>query len=360
MRKALPNPIIEGQAPTALAPMQDVTTWEFMKVVDHFGSPDYYFTEYFRVHRTSVLDKHILYSITHNPTGRPVFAQLLGENLEYLKRAAGELGSHPIAGIDLNLGCPAPKVYKKNVGGGLLRNLDQVDKIFGVLREYSPHRFVVKARIGFDDTAPFEGLLELLGKHEVDLLSLHGRTVRELYWAEVHYDYIKHAVSALPCPVLANGNITSYRIAAQVLKETGCHGLMIGRSAIRNPWIFRQIRQHLSGEAVFQPSLGDVHDYIWLLQETFANPGVPERAWVNRLKKFFNFIGLSVDPKGAFLYEIRRVKSIKEMNDVLDRHLLREPERPFSIEPYPRLVARPNRESPVKPLAQAHPMSASA
>ena len=359
-RKALPDPIIEGQAPTALAPMQDVTTWEFMKVVDHFGSPDYYFTEYFRVHATSVPDKHILYSITHNPTPRPVFAQLLGENLEYLKRTVEALRPHPIAGIDLNLGCPAPKVYKKNVGGGLLRSLDHVDKVFELLREYSPHRFTVKARIGFDDTAPFEGLLELLRKHEVDLLSLHGRTVRELYWSEVHYDYIRHAVSALPCPVLANGNITSYRKAAQVLRETGCHGLMIGRSAIRNPWIFRQIRQHLSGKAVFNPTLGDVHAYARLLQETFANPAVPERAWVNRLKKFFNFIGLSVDPKGAFLYEIRRVKSIRAMNDVLDRHLLRHPERPFSTEPYPGLLARPNRESPVKPLVQAYPLSAGA
>ena len=360
MRQALPDPIIEGQAPTALAPMQDITTWEFMKVVDHYGSPDYYFTEYFRVHETSNLDKRILYSITHNPTGRPVFAQLLGENLERLKRTVDALRPHPIAGIDLNLGCPAPKVYKKKVGGGLLRTLDQVDKIFELLREHSPHRFTVKSRIGFDDTAPFEGLLELLKKHEVDLLSLHGRTVKELYWSDVHYDYIKHAVSTLPCPVLANGNITSYRKAVQTLQETGCHGVMIGRSAIRNPWIFQQIQQRLSGQAVFHPTLGDVHAYAQLLQETFANPNVPERAWVNRLKKFFNFIGLSVDPDGQFLFEIRRVKSIAEMNAVLDRRLLRDPERPFATEPYPGLVARPNRESPVKPLTSISPRSCSA
>ena len=352
MRKALPDPIIRSQAPTALAPMQNVTTWEFMKVIDHYGSPDYYFTEFFRVHETSILEKHILYSITHNPTQRPIFAQLIGENLEHLKRTVDALRSHPIAGIDLNLGCPAPKVYKKNVGGGLLRNLDHVDKVFGLLRQHSPHRFVVKTRIGFEDTAPFEGLLELINKHDVDLLSLHGRTVKELYWSEVHYDYIKHAVSTVRCPVMANGNVTSYMKGAQVLKDTGCHGLMIGRSAIRNPWIFRQIRQYLSGVEVFHPSLGDVYEYIQRLQETFANPDVPERAWVNRLKKFFNFIGLSVDTKGQFLYEIRRVKSVKEMNDVLVRHLLKEPGKPFSTEPYPGLVARPNRESPVKPLAE--------
>ena len=351
MSRPLPDPIIAGQACTALAPMQDVTTWEFMKVVDQFGSPDYYFTEYFRVHETSVLEKHILYSITHNPTDRPVFAQLIGENLEYLERTVKDLAPHPIAGIDLNLGCPAPKVYKKKVGGGLLRELDQVDKIFRLLREISPHRFTVKARIGFDDTEPFERLIELVNKHDIDLLSLHGRTVKEMYWADVHYDYIAEAVKAAKCPVLANGNITSHIKGAEVLSETGCHGLMIGRSAIRNPWIFRQIREHLSGLSVYQPTLGDVHTYAQSLKETLVKPGVPEQNAVNKLKKFFNFIGQSVDTEGQFLYEIRRIRSFENMEDVLQRHLLDLADQPFALEPYPGLVARPNRETCVKPVA---------
>ena len=333
--------------------MQDVTTWEFMKVVHHFGSPDFYFTEYFRVHETSTLEKHILFSITHNPTDRPVFAQLIGENLDYIKRTVEELSAHPIAGIDLNLGCPAPKVYKKKVGGGLLRALDQVDKIFSLLREIAPQRFTVKSRIGFDDTVPFPQLIELINKHDVDLLSLHGRTVKEMYWSEVHYDYIAYAASHARCPVLANGNITSFQKAADVLDETGCHGIMIGRSAIRNPWIFRQIRQHWGGQEVFQPRLSDVYDYAQLLIETSHNPEVPERNRVNRLKKFFNFIGLSVDPKGQFLYEIRRVRTEDAMQDVLKRHLLDKGDTPFANEPYPGLVARPNRETQVKPMAEA-------
>lgn len=321
-----------------------------MKVVDYFGSPDYFFTEYFRVHETSVLEKHILYSITHNPTNRPVFAQLIGENLEYIKRTVNDLRHHPVAGIDLNLGCPAPKVYKKKVGGGLLRDLDQVDQIFGLLRDISPHRFTVKARIGFDDTTPFEGLIELINKHNVDLLSLHGRTVKEMYWADVHYDYIAHAVSEAQCPVFANGNITSYRKGAEVLKETGCFGLMIGRSAIRNPWIFRQIREHFAGKEVYQPTLGDVYGYSHALIDTLFNSKVPETNRVNKLKKFFNFVGLGVDPEGNFLHEIRRVRTLEAMEDVLKRHLLDKSDKAFSEEPYPGLVARPNRETQVKPF----------
>ncbi len=350
MPRPLPEPILTDSPCTALAPMQDVTTWEFMNVVDQFCSPDYYFTEYFRVHETSILEKHILYSITHNPTDRPVFAQLIGENLEYIERTVNDLRPHPIAGIDLNLGCPAPKVYKKKVGGGLLRDLDQVDKIFGLLREISPHRFTVKARIGFDDTAPFEGLIELINKHNVDLLSLHGRTVKEMYWADVHFDYIAHAVAKAQCPVFANGNITSYQKGAEVLKETGCFGLMIGRSAIRNPLIFRQIREHFSGKVVYQPTLGDVYEYSHALIDTLFKPKIPETNRVNKLKKFFNFVGLSVDPDGQFLHEIRRVRDFESMEDVLKRHLLDKAELPYSNEPYPGLVARPNRETQVKPL----------
>ncbi|MBH52753.1 MAG: dihydrouridine synthase [Opitutaceae bacterium] len=332
--------------------MQDVTTWEFMKVVHQFGSPDYYFTEYFRVHETSILEKHILYSITDNPTDRPIFAQLIGENLEYIERTVSELKSHPIAGIDLNLGCPAPKVYKKNVGGGLLINLDHVDKIFGLLREISPHLFTVKSRIGFEDTAPFERLLDLINKHDVDLLSLHGRTVKEMYWADVHYDYIAEAVKRANCPVLANGNVTSYLKAEEILYNTGCQGIMIGRSAIRNPWIFRQIREHLAGDVVFQPTLGDVFAYSQSLRETLFKESVPEQNQVNKLKKFFNFIGLGVDPEGQFLYEIRRVRFFEDMDDVLYRYLKVHSDKPFATEPYPGLVARPNRETQVKPLVE--------
>ena len=352
MSRPLPEQILKDQPCTALAPMQNVTTWEFMKVVNEFGSPDYYFTEYFRVHETSVLEKHILYSITENPTDRPVFAQLIGENLEYIKKTVEHLSAHPVAGIDINLGCPAPKVYKKNVGGGLLRKLDQVDKIFGLLREISPQRFTVKARIGFEDTKPFNGLIELINKHDVDLLSLHGRTVKEMYWADVHYDYIAEAVARTKCPVMANGNITSYQRGAEVHRETSCFGLMVGRSAIRNPWIFRQMREHFAGEPVFEPSLGDVYQYAHLLIETLYKPNVPEQNRVNKLKKFFNFIGISVDPEGEFLYEIRRVRSLDAMEDVLKRHLLDKKEIPFSLEPYPRLVARPNRETQVKSLSE--------
>ncbi|MDE3084059.1 MAG: tRNA-dihydrouridine synthase, partial [Verrucomicrobiota bacterium] len=116
---------------TALAPMQDVTDLAFMRVIAGYGAPDYFFTEFFRVHAQSRPEKHILRSIDENTTGRPIFAQLIGEAIPHLTRTVDELLKHPVAGIDLNLGCPAPKIYKKNVGGGLLRDPERIDGILG-------------------------------------------------------------------------------------------------------------------------------------------------------------------------------------------------------------------------------------
>ena len=125
----------------ALAPMQDVTDLPFWKLMAAYGGADVYFTEYFRVYATSRLDKHILKSITENPTGRPVIAQMIGNDIPALVRTARELQQYPVAAVDLNLGCPAPVVYRKGAGGGLLREPKRVDAILGALRDAVKIRF---------------------------------------------------------------------------------------------------------------------------------------------------------------------------------------------------------------------------
>ena len=339
-------PARHGGPLTALAPMQDVTDLAFMRVMAHYGAPDYFFTEFFRVHAQSRPEKHILRSIDENTTGRPVFAQLIGEDLGHLARTARELLQHNVAGIDLNLGCPAPKVYKKNVGGGLLRDPDKVAEIFATLRDVVPGLFTVKMRIGFEDTANFDQLLDLIDAHRVDLLSVHGRTVKEMYRSDVHYDFIAHAVRRVRCPVLANGNITSAERAAAVIAETRAAGIMIGRHAIRNPWIFRQCRERFAGQPVSRISLADVRDYIERLYRATQRPEVPSGAHVNKMKKYLNFVGQGVDPQGAFLHDMRRTQTEKELFVVCDRHLLTEPTREFASEPYAGVIARPNCETP--------------
>jgi tRNA-dihydrouridine synthase B len=323
----------QKQAVLALAPMQDVTDHAFIHLLRQYGGADVCFAEYFRVTADSRLDREILRCATENATGRPVVLQMIGNDVPNLVRTALELQKHPVAGIDLNLGCPAPRVFHKWAGGGLLRDPQRIDRILGALRQaITEVPFTVKTRIGVDDPAVFEGLLAVYARHELDLLTVHGRTVAEMYRTEVHYDFIARAVEVMPCPVLANGNVDSPAVALAVLKQTGAHGLMLGRGAIRNPWLFEQIRAALDGTPVPYPTGKAVLAYLHALFETATHDGFSEENRVHRVKKHLNFIGLGVEPTGAFLQGMRRAKSKDELFGICAAFL--DHEEPMALVPF--------------------------
>jgi tRNA-dihydrouridine synthase B len=320
-----------GEPVLALAPMQDVTDLPFLRLMAACGGADLYFTEYFRVHTTAQLERYTLRSITENPTGRPIVAQLIGNDPAALSRAARELQRYPVAAIDLNLGCPAPIVYRKCAGGGLLRFPERIDAILGALREAVSIRFTVKTRIGFDDPATLESLLPILARHSPDLVTVHGRTVKEMYRPTVHYDAIARAVRGLPCPVLANGGVDSPARALEVLAVTGARGLMIGRGAIRNPWLFAQIRDRLRGAEPRVPSGREVLAYVRTLWDTTSPEGLRPAKQVQKLKKYLNFVGEGIDAAGRFLHDMRRAQTEEELFRVCEGWL--DHERPVDLIP---------------------------
>ncbi|MFZ0435992.1 MAG: tRNA-dihydrouridine synthase family protein [Chthoniobacterales bacterium] len=323
MLLASPAPVL------ALAPMQDVTDLPFWRLMTRYGGADLYYTEYFRVYPTSRLDKAILESITKNPTGRPAIAQMIGNDIPSLVRSASELQNHPIAAIDLNLGCPAPVVYRKCAGGGLLRDLPRIDGILGSLREAIPGKFTVKTRLGFDAERTIESLLPLFAKHAVDLVTVHGRTVLQMYRGGIRHDLIRLAVESLDCPVLANGNVSTPGDAESALRATSAKGLMIGRGAVRNPWIFSQIRDHLAGKPVRFPTGREVLAYIHDLYESVCDPTIPEPKGVQKIKKYANFLGEGISPE--FLHAVRRAGSKEEFFALCREHL--DHDRPMQLDP---------------------------
>jgi nifR3 family TIM-barrel protein len=326
-----------GELVLALAPMQDVTDLAFWRVLARHGGADLYWTEYFRVHRDSRPEKYILESITQNPTGRPVIAQMIGSDISALTRTARALQQLPVAAIDLNLGCPAPVVCRKCAGGGLLREPAKIDAMLGALRDAVAIPLTVKTRIGFDSAEGFDGLLGIFAKHGIDLLTVHGRTVRQMYRAEVRYDLIARAAGQLACPVLANGNVHGPEQALAVLAATGARGLMIGRGAIRNPWLFRQIRQRQRGETAALPTGREVLAYVAELWEAQTSPEARETARVQRLKKFMNFIGEGLETPEPFLHDIRRAATQADFFRVCAAFL--DHDRPMPLEPAAQTAA---------------------
>lgn len=337
---ATPGPVL------ALAPMQDVTDLPFWRLMTRYGGADLYFTEYFRVYAESRLDKNILISITANPTGRPAVAQMIGNDIPALVRTARELQNYDIAAVDLNLGCPAPVVYRKCAGGGLLRDLPRTDSILGALRDAIPGKFTVKTRLGFEDESTLDALLPIFQKHAVDLVTVHGRTVKQMYRDGVRYDLIARAAAVLSCPVLANGNVASAAGAEEILRTTGVRGLMIGRGAVRNPWIFAQIRAHLAGTAVSHPSGRDVLAYVHALYEAVCSPGVPENQQVQKMKKYMNFLGAGLTDNGQFLHDIRRASRRDEFFTICARAL--DHDEPMPLEPVPTADATMPEEDPAQ------------
>lgn len=290
--------------------MQDVTDLPFMRLMARYGGPDIFVTEYFRVTADSKPDALTLKSITENDTGRPVFAQMIGQDIPALVRTAKLLEKLPVAGIDLNLGCPAPVVCRKDAGGGLLRQPERVDEILRVLRETVQGRFTVKCRVGFSDKSEFPRLLEVFQKHAINALTVHGRTVKDAYKTAVHPECVAMAVQAMPCPVIANGNVVDVPTGVAYLRETGAAGLMLGRGAIRHPWLFEHLRAHWEGREVPVPTGRDMLEYIQLLFETTAafHPHYQRDMHVQKMKRYMVFISTGIG-EGQFEYRIRRVAS---------------------------------------------------
>ncbi len=303
----------------ALAPMQDVTDWAFWKLIAGYGGPDLYFTEYFRVTKGYRLQRSILRSIIENPTGRPAIAQIIGNDPVWMVKCAQQLEKYPVAGVDLNLGCPAPVVYRKCAGGGLLREPDRINDLLGVLRAGISGPFTVKTRIGFSEPAEFDRLLDVFSSHRIDLMTVHGRTVSEKYGPHVHLDRIAQAVRRMPFPVIANGNVDSVAGARRIMEISGAKGLMIGSGAIRNPWIFQQIRDEYEGRPVKNPTGREVLGYVEALYESSCSDDVPEKSQVHKMKKYMNFLGAGIGSE--FLHDIRRVMTKAEFFQICRKAL---------------------------------------
>ncbi|MCR5184051.1 MAG: tRNA-dihydrouridine synthase family protein [Opitutales bacterium] len=336
---------------TVLAPMQDITVRPFMALLasERYGAPDCFVTEFLRVHSTSGIDEDIVETLCDEPPlGVPIVLQLIGEDIEALLRVAGEaLTAFPrTVGIDLNMGCPAPKVYKKAVGGGLLKDLPHAFEILRELRTLCNDfgkKLSVKCRLGFENTDALPRLLDGLCGIGLDEVTIHGRTVRGLYRDPVDYKSIALAARVLGeagVPVIANGDISSAEKAREIVGETGCAGVMCGRHAIRNPWIFRQMRDEKC-----IPTFSDLFDYIVDLEAVVKREGDSRERVAARMKKYLNFVGTGIDADGKFLYGMRRSRTPEEIFEIAQKFCLGDrAELPFPREAYAGVIARPNCE----------------
>ncbi len=225
-----------------LAPLAGFTDLPFRSVVKKFGA-DLTVSEMISSNALVHGSKKTLHMLQKAPLEDPYSVQIAGSNVDIVKGAVEILNEQEgIDIIDLNCGCPVPKVVSHGSGSSLLKDLPLMGKIIETIKTTSNKPMTsVKVRLGFEEKNHIE-IAKVVEGSGADFIAVHGRTRAGKFKAPVDYDAIAEMKKAVNIPVIANGDIDTYEKAQAVLERTGCDGVMIGRGAVGAPWIFHQLK----------------------------------------------------------------------------------------------------------------------
>lgn len=225
-----------------------------------------------------------------SPREAPVAFQLFGSDPDVLGEACRQLEADQAAWIDLNMGCPVKKFIKNQAGSSLLRDLPRATAIVRAMRKNFAGTLSVKVRTGWDaDQIVAPEFARMAADEGVELISVHGRTRAQQYTGRADRSIIRRVVEAVPdVPVLANGDVITPRDVFEMLDETGAAGVMIGRGAMGNPWIFAQTLSLARGGPLREPTrverLETIERHIARILQAFDD----ERALATNLKKYLS------------------------------------------------------------------------
>jgi tRNA-dihydrouridine synthase B len=237
-----------GQIPIygdlVLAPMDGISTHPFRSIVRELGSAISY-TEFIpavdAIHGKGRLHEHIDFTEAE----RPLAYQILDNKPDQLVLAAENLLPHQPDFIDINLGCPAKDVSNRGAGSGLLRTPHLIEQIFAKLTTALPVPVTAKIRLGWDDNSRnYLDVARMIEQNGGALVAVHGRTRQQAYSGSADWDAIAEIKAALSIPVIANGDVRTVADIERIKKHTQCDGVMIGRAALSNPWIFSRLDRH--------------------------------------------------------------------------------------------------------------------
>ena len=225
-----------------LAPLAGFTDLPFRSVVKKFGA-DLTVSEMLSSNALAHGSTKTLHMLEKSPNEDPYSVQIAASEVDMAKRAVEVLNEqNGIDIIDLNCGCPVPKVVGHGSGSSLLKNLPLMGEIIKTIKDTSNKSLTsVKIRLGFEEKNHVE-IAKVVEASGADFLAVHGRTRAGKFKAPVDYDAIAEIKKAVNIPVIANGDIDSYEKAKWVLEHTGTDGVMIGRGAVGSPWIFHQLK----------------------------------------------------------------------------------------------------------------------
>lgn len=269
-----------------LAPMSGITNSAFRRLIkaENPGAVGLVVTEFISVEGLTRLNQRSLQMMCFENEERPLAVQIFGYDIERMAEAARMIEASGAQIIDINCGCPVPKVVKRGGGCELMRQADHLKRLLMTVRKAISVPLTLKMRIGWDaDSVNCVELARLAQDCGVEMLAVHGRTRVQMYRGEADWGIIGRVRDAVSIPVVGSGDIVDAASAKRAL-ESGVNGLMIGRGALANPWIFAELQAAFRGEAFEAPTArkiqGVLERYCVLLLEAF-----PERCVIGRMKQ---------------------------------------------------------------------------
>jgi len=254
---------LEIDPPLVLAPMAGVTDRQFRLILRRVGGVGLVTMEFISSEALHRNDRRTLRLMHYCEEERPISIQIYGSRPERMAEAARIVEGIGADVCDINMGCPANKILKGCAGSALMGDLDLARRIVAACRKAIRIPLSVKFRAGVDDGRLNDLELGRICEGEgVDAVALHPRTARQLYRGRADWSRIARLKAALRIPVIGNGDVARPEDAVRMLRETGCDGVMIGRSSMKNPWIYRQTAALLSGGRAVEPTLDDRRQLI--------------------------------------------------------------------------------------------------
>ena len=246
-----------------LAPMAGVTDLAFRRLCKEQGA-GLLCMEMISAKAISYKNKNTRALMEIDPVEHPISMQLFGSEPELMTEVAKEIEEEPFDILDINMGCPVPKVVNNGEGSALLKNPDLIVKIVKSISSAIQKPLTVKVRTGFENE-PVD-IVEIAKRVEdagAAAIAVHGRTRQQYYSGIADWETIARVKEAVSIPVIGNGDVDSPKKAEKLFRQTGCDAVMIGRAVEGNPWIFREMNHYFAtGEELARPSLAEVKAMI--------------------------------------------------------------------------------------------------
>lgn len=253
-----------------------------------------------------------------DPGETPVSLQLFGSDADIISETAARLEERPFSILDLNMGCPVPKVTGNGEGSALMKNPALVEEIVSKTVKAIRKPVTVKIRKGFDEdhinAVEIARIAEACGASAV---TVHGRTREQYYHGRADWDIIRQVKEAVDIPVIGNGDVVSPASAEEMLSQTGCDGVMIGRGARGNPWIFRQILHWMkTGEEEERPPVEEVKAMILRHARLLAEyKGM--YTGIREMRKHVAWYTAGFPNSSRLRAEVNKVESLDELEDLI-------------------------------------------